>query len=157
MSQNFVMPDVRSVATLLKMFLGEDLVVTDHESTDLSSHHVATYINDSDDLVALCACDYPFVAYTGAALSMVPAAIANEAVADQKLTDAMVDNFHEVMNICSKLLMSNTSSHLRLDKTLNPDQSAGSISTLQESSCQSLAFSIDIPGYGTGSVTFLVS
>lgn len=157
MPQEFVKPDLESISTLLQMFLGDGVSVADGDPSDLSDRFVATYVNDSNDLVALCACDLPFVAYTGAALSMVPAGVANDAIASQSITDVMADNFHEVMNICSTLMMSDSSSHLRLDKTLVPESSADPISKLQEGAEQSTAFSVDIPGYGNGSVAFLIA
>ena len=60
------------------------------------------------------------------------------------------------MNICSKLLMSDTSAHLRLDKTLNPQESAESVSTLKDAA-QVIGFDVDIPQYGKGMLTFLVT
>ncbi len=59
--------------------------------------------------VAICVCGLEFEAYSGAALFMIPADAANEMIAGQSVTDAILDNFYEVMNICSKLLMSDPS------------------------------------------------
>jgi len=156
MSKDFVKPDVASVTSLLQMFLGEELVVTGNDSPEFTGRYVATYVDDNDALVALCACDIPFVAYTGAALSMVPVGAAEDAIASKDITPVMVDNFHEVMNICSKLMMSDTSAHLRLDKALTPEQSADSISTLQEKAGELCGFDVKVPGYGDGSLTFML-
>ncbi len=112
--------------------------------------------DDDDKLVALCVCDKEFVAYSGAALSMIPADVANEMISGNSVTEAMIGNFYEVMNICSKLLMSDSSAHLRLDKTLVPEDSAETVSALKESA-QVIGFNVEIPKYGVGGLTFLVT
>ena len=157
MSRDFVIPTQQAISSLLMMFFGDGLKVTEIDSTDLSDRHVATFVSDEDRLVALCACDRPFVVYAGAALSMIPADVANEMVVSGAPSEAILGNFHEVMNICSKLLMSDGSAHLRLDETLPPEQSAEVITNLEENSAQALAFGVDIPGYGNGSLTFLIT
>lgn len=157
MPRDFVTPNPQTISSLLTMFFGDGLNVTEIEAADLSDRHVATFVSDEGELVALCACDRPLVAYAGAALSMIPADVANAMVVGGDLTEAILGNFHEVMNICSKLLMSDGSAHLRLDKTLSPEQSAEVITNLEENSAQVVAFGIDIPGYGKGSLTFLIT
>ena len=156
MSANYVIPSPQSVSKLLSMIFGVELDVSKCEPPELSSQHVASFVNDDDQLVALCACDKEFVAYSGAALSMIPADVANEMISGNAVTEAMVDNFNEVMNICSNLMMSDSSAHLRLDKTLSPEQSAEAIAALQESG-QVTGFGVDIPRYGKGTLTFVVT
>lgn len=156
MSTNYVIPTPQSVSSLLAMIFGGQPGVSDSQAPELSGQHVATFIDDDDKLVALCACDKQFVAYSGAALSMIPADVANEMIAGNSVTEAMIGNFYEVMNICSKLLMSDTSAHLRLDKTLEPDQSQEAIATLKDAG-QVKSFGIDIPQYGKGMLTFVIT
>ena len=156
MSTTYVMPTPKAVSDLLAMIFGGDLDVSDCDAPDFDGQHVATFIDDDDRLVALCLCDKQFVAYSGAALSMIPADVANEMISGNSVSDAMVDNFYEVMNICSKLLMSDGSAHLRLDKALSPEAGADPVSSLKDSA-QTTAFSVAIPKYGTGALTFLVT
>ena len=156
MSTNYVTPTSAAISSLLAIIFGEDLDVSDCEPPELSSQYIATFVDDDDQLVALCACDKAFVAYSGAALSMIPADVANEMIAGDAVTEAMVGNFYEVMNISSKLMMSDLSAHLRLDKTLNPQQAAEPIAALQESA-QITGFGVDIPRYGKGTLTFVVT
>jgi hypothetical protein len=150
------MPTPQAISRLLSMIFGNELNVSDCASPELGSQHVATFIDDSDQLVALCVCDKSFVAYAGAALSMIPADVANEMIGGSALPDAMVGNFHEVMNICSKLLMSNSSAHLRLGEILNPEASAETVTLLQESAHIS-GFGVDVPRYGKGTLAFVVT
>jgi hypothetical protein len=87
---------------------------------------------------------------------MIPADMANEMISGNDLTEAIVGNFHEVMNICSKLLMSDSSAHLRLENVLSPGQSAEAIAALGDS-VHTVGFGVDIPRYGKGALTFLVT
>ena len=156
MSNNFIVPTEKSVASLLAMIFGDGLGVDGGDAVDLDSQHVATFIDDDDKLVAACACDKAFVAYSGAALSMIPADVANEMINGNTISEALIGNFYEVMNICSKLLMSDTSSHLRLDKTLEPGAGSDALASLNGAS-ETVAFCVDIPSYGSGTLTFLIS
>ncbi len=156
MSKKYVIPTPQSASSLLSIIFGAELDVSDCEPAELSGQYVATFVDDDDHLVALCACDKEFVAYSGAALSMIPAVVANEMISGNDINEAMVGNFYEVMNICSKLLMSDTSAHLRLDKTLGPEQSAEPIAALQEATHIS-GLGVDIPQYGKGKLTFVIS
>jgi len=156
MSTKFEIPTPQSVTALLAMIFGEDLSSSKCDAPDLAGNYVATFIDDDDRLVGLCVCDKEFVAYSGAALSMLPADVAKEMIAGNSVTDAMVDNFYEVMNICSKLFMSETSAHLRLDKIVKPADGAEPIATL-ESAAKVAPFDVDIPRYGKGALIFLVT
>ena len=151
----FVTPKADEVVNLLGMILGDGLEISESEAIDLSNKHTATFLDDNDELVAVCCCDVPFVAYSGAALSMIPSAAADEMIKDQELTEAISDNFYEVMNICSKLLMSDTSAHLRLDKTLTPTEAAEAVASLESAEVKK-SFELNIPDYGAGSIAFAI-
>lgn len=152
----YVTPTPESVAELLEMVFGAAPEISDSSNGDFAGMHVATFVSDSDDLVALCACDRPFVCYSGAALSMIPPGVAKEAAGGAEFPAAMADNFYEIMNICSKLLMSDSSDHLRLDKVLEPDAAGAALSEIKERA-QQTGFTVDVPRYGTGNIHFLVT
>ncbi len=156
MSTKFVIPTIQSISSLLGMIFGAKLDVSDSAPADASAQYVAAFVSDEGQKVAICACDKSFVAYAAAALSMIPADVANEMISGSDLTEAIVGNFYEVMNICSKLLMSDSSAHLRLENVLTPGKSAEAIAALGES-VQSIGFGVDIPRYGKGALTFLVT
>mgnify|MGYP000240575509 CR=1 FL=1 len=92
----------------------------------------------------------------GAALTMVPADAANDMVNSRDFTEVALSNFHEVMNICSRLLMSDDSPHLRLDETLAPASAAHAISAA-ETLAKPASFSVDIPQYGKGNIAFRIA
>ncbi len=156
MSTTYLIPTSESVSSLLGIIFGDDLSASECDSPELNDRYVATFIDGDDKLVALCVSDKEFVAYSGAALAMIPANVAEEMISGNAVTDALVENFYEVMNICSKLMMTDSGAHLRLDKTMNPDQSADTVASLRESS-QVIGFGVDIPRYGKGTLTFVVT
>lgn len=154
---DLVEPTVDDVKKLLAMMYGDDLSVEEDVVEEFKGRHIATFLDDDDDLVAVCACDLDLVAYSGAALSMVPTDNAKEMVSNKEVTEMVAANFYEVMNICSRLLMSDTSPHLRLDKALNPADGQEPLKEIQECYPTVLGFRIDIPGYGSGHMAVLLA
>ncbi len=152
----FIMPTVENVLEMLKMFFGEDTSVCENLPPDLIDRHVATFISTDNCVVAVCACDSKFVAYSGAAFSMLPPDVANEMVRSKDFSEVITSNFHEVMNIFSCLLISDDTEHLRLDKTLLPDDGSEYVAELQEHGALS-GFEISIPGYGAGHLAVLIA
>lgn len=151
MSQ-LVKPTADAVEKMLEMLFGDGTEVSSVDSASVSASAAAKYVSDDDALVALCVCDAAFLAYSGAALSMMPKGGAEDMIADGDFSKAILENFYEVMNICSRLIMSDTSMHIRLDTTVVGDAVAEARSALSPS--QSIAFKVSIPKYGDGQLAF---
>jgi hypothetical protein len=152
---DYILPDAKSVQKMLAVMYGDELAVDQDDSVALADRHVATYVGDDNGIVAICACEDRFVAYSGAALTMVPAAVADDMVKQKDLSAVILENFHEVMNICSRLLISDTSPHLRLDRTLMPGEADPAMSKVTEQS-KVVNFKVAIPEYGPGHLSFLI-
>ena len=69
---------------------------------------VGRYLDDDGEIAALLVADIEFAAISGAALAMIPKVVAAEAIKANELTDALFDNFREVVNVFSSLLNSPT-------------------------------------------------
>ena len=157
MSTTFVVPETTAVAELLGIILGDGLGVSGADANDFSDQYVATYIDDNDKLVAIGGGDPAFVAYAGAALSMIPAATAQDMVKSNDISEAISANFYEVMNICSRLLMTEKDDqHLRLDKTLGPGEASEFVGQLAANGTP-IGFQLKVPSYGEGRLSFLVT
>jgi len=116
MSAAHPLPDIAQVKDLLGM-LFDGLSVKLGSKLDVSqkaSNYFGVYVSDDGSPVALCGCDVAFAANSGAALSMLPPNVAKEAVKDKELTPVMLANLHEVMNICTRLMLRDDSPHLKL-------------------------------------------
>ena len=75
---------------------------------------IATYCDDLGRTAALVTADLAFAASTGAALAMIPAAAAAEAVKEGALPEALLENYREIANMTSSLLNTANTPHLKL-------------------------------------------
>jgi len=116
---------------------------------------VAVYVDDEDRPIAVCAVDYPFTAYAGASLTRIPLGTADECASSGEFSEIMLGNVHEIMNICSRLLMNSESPHLRLHTLYAvPDEMPGSVQELVQKAPASADFSVSFPNYGDGRLSF---
>ena len=155
MATGYIVPTTDSIGDTLKMVLGDGLEVDASDPSGIEDAYIATYVNDSGDVVAICTCDLPFVAFTGAALSMIPADTAKSMAGGGELNPAVAGNFHEVMNICSTLMMTDSTAHLKLKDTLPSKDSEALKSGFAEG--QACAFQVNVPGYGQGLIAFRIA
>jgi len=152
-------PNEDEVRQMLKMLLGSKLNICRTEKPDPATDSgglVAVFIDDEDIPVTACLGDLHFAVYAGSALTRIPAAGAEDAVKSGAIPETMMGNFHEIMNICSRLFMHGSSPHLRLDRVY-PLTAAlpENVGKLLESIGDRLDLMVDIPGYGEGQVAFL--
>lgn len=141
-------PDANQFSEMLQMFVGPAASAKDAEavaSADFS--HTAVYINKDGDTVATCSVPLPTAAALGCSLSMIPPGGAECMVEDKELSEMATDNLYEVMNILSSLLMSNSTSHLKLDKVV-PGSDAKIAGEAEE------AYDLDLGAYGKGELVF---
>lgn len=113
------------------------------------SHFQATFIDDADAVVGMCTCDLKTASALGCALSLIPPGGAEAMVEDGELTSNAKANLDEVMNIFTRLLMDDSSTHLRL-ADVNSEIKDG----LLEEAAQVTAFDLDLGKYGSGHVVF---
>lgn len=110
------LPTPQQVRELLADLLGRDVVLAPAApfAPGADNASVAIYVSDQLQITALIVCDLPFSVYVGAALGLVPAAGAAEAIADGKLPDGLRDNLYEVLNIAASMFNAPGADHLRL-------------------------------------------
>lgn len=150
----FLVPDVDDVVEMLSMLFGGDVDVTPITSAPDGKCFSGSFISDSGELSSLCVASLPFVGYSGAALSMMPAAAAKDMIEENDLSKTLLDNFYEVMNVCSRLFMSDNSPHLKLSAVHSQADTPARIAELGAPRLQR-AFDIAIPRYGKGQLFFL--
>ena len=125
------------------------------DSSPTSGSHLGVYIADNGQPVALCACDSELSAYWSAALSMLSVADARAAARDRKLNEVMVGNLREIMNICTRLVTSDNSPHLRLDDVYPAAQLPAPAAALIAAAKGRGDFHVAVPKYGTGQLALL--
>lgn len=152
---NCVIPKQNAVRDMLAMLFGNDLKLDATETPETDGSYAGIYTNPDGAIVAACVADLHVSAYMSAALSMVHPEVAKEAAAEGSLSEMMVANLFEVMNILTRLVMDDSTPHLKLDTVI---AAAGDdrYSTLVDSSTR-IDFAVTIPKYGDGVVSFLVT
>lgn len=149
------------VRQMLGMLFGNDLTISEAEELPVSvesNNAAALYVADDGTPVTACVCDMNFAAFAGSALTKIPPGGAEDAASSGELTENMMGNLNEVMNICSRLFMSGSSPHLRLDKMYAsiaelPDNAKTMLDTVSGR----LDLKVSIPGYGEGHLAFLAT
>tara|TARA_R110002111_G_scaffold157978_4_gene224696 strand:- start:392 stop:859 length:468 start_codon:yes stop_codon:yes gene_type:complete len=154
MTKRFVVPSTESVADMLSMLYGNDVDATEMPDKTIAGAFAASFVCDDGDLVAVCVCDPAFVAYSGAVLSMMPVGGAEDMLESGEFTKTSVDNFYEVINVCSRLLMSDSSAHLKLDKVYRPEDAVAVVGGF--SARVTVGFKLKIPRYGVGKMIFSI-
>ena len=151
------LPDGKKVSNMLAV-LFDGLDVKPGGTFDSSLTQGAwfgMFVLDAGEPAALCGADATLSASFGAALSMLPVSAAQEAAKTKNLTDVMVGNIREVMNICSRLLMDNNTPHLKLEELYPRKSLPAHAAGLLAAPKTRIQFQVSVPKYGGGVMTFM--
>jgi hypothetical protein len=113
------------------------------------------FVKDGGEPVALCGADVNLAASFGAALSMLPVALVKESAKSRELSAVMCENLHEVMNICTRLVLDETTPHLKLDQIYPTKSLPSAASALLAAPKGRREFQVKVPKYGGGVLTIL--
>lgn len=162
MAAGYPLPLGEDVQTLLVDLLGRAVDVEDGRDfvgpDGAGAAVVADYVTDEGRVAALALLDPELASRSGAALLMVPAAVADESVAAGELTPMLLENLHEIVNVMARLLNGERSPHVRLRslQTLPGDLSHDAVALLAAPEARR-AFDVVIDGYGPGRLELLVA
>jgi hypothetical protein len=117
---------------------------------------VGRYLDDDGETAALLVSDVDFAAFSGAALAMIPKVVAGEAIKAGELTDALSENFREVVNVFSSLLNAPTTPHLVLKSLERHPEETEDLADVLEAPRRRRDFDVTIEGYGSGVLAVLV-
>lgn len=152
---DYVIPIESTVKNTLAMLFGDGFEVGSASAPDANGSYAGIFINPEGQPVAACLADRGGAAYMSAALSMVPPHTAKQAAEDGDMSEMMVGNLYEVMNILTCLVMSDSTPHLKLEKVEKADGD-GAVANLLQSGTR-IDFSVSIPKYGDGIISFVVT
>jgi hypothetical protein len=76
---------------------------------------VAQYVQNDGSVAGVCICDLPLAAHLAASLSLVPAGVAQEDIRARALSESLMENFREILNVSSQLFMTDTEHRVSLD------------------------------------------
>ncbi len=160
MSISYYLPNDRETLGVLSMLYGDDIkVAMDEDALALENSKLyGLYVDGEGKPVGVCLCDTHFAAYAGAALSMLPPGGAEDAADTGDISATMKENVYEVMNICSRLLMSDDTPHLKLENMYNDvaELSEEAVEMIKSAEAGS-HFDIDIPNYGKGKLSLVTT
>ena len=106
------------------------------------------YHGSDGALLGHCLADLSFAAHAGAALSLVPADVAEDNIRRRTLEDTLRENFAEVLNVLS-CLFTVDDARVTLRETVFPPQPLPGLPTSAPAAAVAL-LQVDISGYGTG-------
>ena len=153
----YPLPSIAQVKELLGM-LFDGLSVKLGPKLDVSpkaAGYFGVYVSDDGTPAALCGCDIAFAASSGAALSMLPPNVAKEAAKDKELTPVMLANLHEVMNICTRLMLHDDSPHLKLRELCAMNALPPPAAAILGAPTSRIDFEIGLGKYGSGVLSLL--
>ena len=151
-----VLPDESSILEMLSLMYGDNMTVTATSELNYNNTYAAVYVNADGETGAVCVCDIPFAAYSSGALTMMPPDAVKEVVSSQDLSEMHLANLYEVMNICTRLVISDNTEHLKLTEVLPISEANEHIEAVQPAGLRK-DFEVSIPRYGSGTLSFMVT
>lgn len=126
---------------------------TENSSSD-EQFVVAEYSEPTGELRYLVAIDYALANGLGAALTVIPPAVAKESADKHIIPDNIRENLQEVLNVCTSLFSVGMSGHHiaisgLYEKDATPDNIKEALKTAEDSE----SFNLDIPRYQAGTMT----
>lgn len=157
MAAAFPLPDGPKITQMLGLlFDGLDVKLGGtFDQTPAGGAWFGVFVADSGEPVAMCGADANLAATFGAAFSMLPVGAAKDAAKTRELTPVMIDNMREIMNICTRLVMDNSSPHLKLDQIYPCKSLPAPAAALLGAPQGRREFQVQMPKYGGGVITFL--
>ncbi len=161
MRAGYPLPEPEDVRELLVALLAREVLVDLGASAELhegSAAAVGVYVTDREHVASLVLVDGPLACRAGAALSMLPAAVADESIGEGGVPANLLDNTGEVLNVLARLLNSERTAHVRLRAVRPlPADLGHEAAALLASPADRRSFTVDIDGYGPGTATVLVA
>lgn len=119
------LPNGEAIRQLLGMLLGTTVKIVKAQPMIVSqAKAAASYVDADKTLKFVVLVDLPFVASVGAALAMIPPAVAAEVIKSGKPTETIQENAYEVLNVAASLFneVPETPIHVKIAgfETANP-------------------------------------
>jgi hypothetical protein len=153
------LPHPKDVRDLLEGLLGREVEVGAGEPvlpTETALAGVGLYVEDNLSLAAAIAADLELTAYAGAALGLIPAGSAQDMIRSRQVSDAVWENFGELLNIGVSLLRHDSTPHVRLYSANEPgDLPQADVCELLRGLGRRIDLSVTISGYGTGNLSIV--
>ncbi len=148
------LPPIKLIKDVIDGLLGKEVAVAPADALtppDSVGGAIAVYIDDSDHLGAVAGWDLALAANVGAAVALVPAGAAADAIEEQYLPENLLENLSEVSNVLASVFQIPGNPHLRLSQMYRPINSADNDAVnLLYALGNRIDLKVDVPNYGSG-------
>ncbi|HEX8346472.1 MAG TPA: hypothetical protein VF657_17270 [Actinoplanes sp.] len=123
MSDTSVIPGAHTVRNLFEDLLGRDVTVTPGSpltADELPTAVIAVFVDSSQQLYGVIGMQLSLAANAGAALGLLPAGAAEDAIDEKKLNPSMAENVGELCNVLTSLLNREGGPHVKLRQVIYP-------------------------------------
>lgn len=119
----------------------------------------ATYVSNRAQVEAVVAVDVALGAHLGASIGLMPPGPAKDAAADGALSDVLLENVSEVLNVTAALFNAEGAPHLKLAEVVDSTRGPlpGAPVSFLRSTGRRLDAEIEIAGYGGGALTIVLA
>lgn len=117
LTQAVHLPSLMQIRELLTDLLGREVTLKPGAPlvpAKANPCSVAVYVDDSLRPRAVAVADLPFSSYAGAAIGLLPAAGAQDAIEAEALTETIAENLYEVLNIASSMFNVPDAPHMKI-------------------------------------------
>lgn len=155
---SFALPESGPVQRMLGDLLGCAVTVkVASRPLAVDGLSVAVYsTSDGGVAAALGFCDVGFIAASGAALSVLPVPLVAEAVKTGRISETMLENWGEVVNVCASLFNDVSTMHVRLTgRAVVPAKPAPELLAAARASRTRIDFDVTINRYGVGKLALV--
>ena len=147
MPTNTLSSVTEDVKEFINGMLGAKVSVTGNNPAEVYS--IAEYVSESGAVLGYVGSDLAGACRLGAALTLVPAGRADEAIKEGSIGDSLAENFYEILNVAMNLVRASNGSRVLLGRIAHGRTSEGYselIAGLDASNRSNVCF--DVPRYG---------
>ena len=151
------LPDGEGVAKFFSVTLRREVTATAVKPTPNDGNLIIAghFVNGSKILIGGCFGDKALAAYAGAAFSLIPADAAKESLKAPELDEISLENFAEILNICSGVFEGGSDKRVTLTTIEYPGKPRSDASVkMLRNPVKRLDLELDIAGYGKGRIAF---
>ncbi len=150
------LPTFNDVTSLFTMLFGDRTVCQPSQSPlpGEQAAVIATYGDSTGTIQRVLACDLGFANSAGAALSLIPLGVVNEAIKAGHVPDNILANLHEVLNIAVNLFTDSFGGRLELVDVQRAADVAAALKTVIKAG-RAKVIDVSIPRYCSGRVSLI--
>ncbi len=155
-----LLPAAKDVRDMLSGLVGKEVAVSPGAPVTPEPNRpvtVAIYTAPDMSVNALCVMDLGASAYTAAALALLPAGGAQDAVEeDKELSPLLLEALHEVVNVLSALFNTPGAPHSKLNTLVADGEEVPGDIVGMLAGFNRLDLALEVPGYGKGALSLVL-